>query len=306
MAVLNAVGAAASFYVLGFASLDVKHSYTMYATAVVATVALTAVVAREQPLLKAAPTVPIEMLRSFYVSRATHGDFFWVFWIRCTYYMAVSVLSFMMLFLRDAVLPVSGDSPPFSEGVAPARRPMYYTSMIAILGQLGAVCIAVPIGRLSDRHGRKPYIYLACSMMVAVYTAFLFAPPLAWILAIGFVYGMGNGSFLTVDYALAVDTLPDKKSAAKDLGLWGVSAFIGSSCGPVLLGPLLHIVGTLSLGGSWADVMGESDANEPADASSADPGTDVRYGLAGYQALLTGGILFVGASAYLLKYVSKS
>eukprot|EP00966_Prymnesium_polylepis_P125068 2892220-Prymnesium_polylepis.2 len=42
--------------------------------------------------------------------------------------------------------------------------------------------------------------------------------------------------------------------------LWhvrSVSAFIGSSCGPVLLGPLLHIVGTLSLGGSWADVMGE-------------------------------------------------
>jgi len=308
MAVLNAVGAALSFYILGFAGLGVQHAYTMYAATVVATVGVTTLVAREVPLVKAAPTVTGEVVRSFYVSRASHGDFFWVFWIRCAYYMGVSVLSFMMLFLRDAVLPLSGDNPPFSAGVEPSRRPMYYTSMIAILGQLGAVCIAVPIGRLSDRHGRKPYIYLSCGMMVFVYLAFLFTPPLAWILTIGFVYGMGNGSFLTVDYALAVDTLPDKKAAAKDLGLWGVSAFIGSSGGPVILGPLLHVVGTLSIGGSWADVLGEPgpDATGVSTAVEASSPDQVRYGVLGYQAILVAGMIFVSVAAYLLKFVSKS
>jgi len=111
--------------------------------------------------------------------------------------------------------------------------------------------------------------------------------------------GAGNGAFLTVDYALAVDTLPDKDSAARDLGLWGVSAFIGSACGPIVLGPLLHIVGLVSLGGGWDEIMGK-----PTATAGVDPDLDVRYGLKGYQAILVAGVLFVSATAYMLKFVS--
>ena len=161
------------------------------------------------------------------------------------------------------------------------------------------VAVAVPIGRLSYRNWRKPYIRFACGMMGVVYFAFAFAPPLAWILILGFVYGAGNGAFLTVDYALAVDTLPDKDSAARDLGLWGVSAFIGSAGGPIVLGPLLHVAGILSLGGWWAEIVGK-----PTASAGVDPDLDVRYGLKGYQAILAAGMLFVAATAYMLKYVS--
>ncbi|KAL1529743.1 hypothetical protein AB1Y20_000679 [Prymnesium parvum] len=302
MAVLNAVGAALSFYLLGFTGIDVRYSYSLYGAAVIATIGVTAVFANEAPLLKASPVVGSEILRSFYVSMATHGGFAIVFWIRCTYYMGISVLSFMILFLRDVILPISGDDPIFGNGVEPSRWPTYYTSMIALIGQLGAVSIAVPIGRLSDRDGRKPYIYLACGMMVLVYLIFAFSPPLSVILAIAFMYGMGNGSFLTVDYALAVDTLPDKANAAQDLGLWGVAAFIGSSFGPLILGPLLHVIGILSLGGTLDDVFGKTIA-APNNGNSTDH--ELQYGPAGYRAILVMGIVFVSITAHMLKFVDK-
>lgn len=46
---------------------------------------------------------------------------------RCTYYMGISVLSFMMLYLRDVVLPASGDEPIFGASIDKERRPLYYT-----------------------------------------------------------------------------------------------------------------------------------------------------------------------------------
>ena len=152
---------------------------------------------------------------------------------------------------------------------------MYYTSMIAMIGQLGTIAIALQIGRLSDQHGRKPFIYMACAVMATVYILFLFAPPLGPTLIIGLAYGMGNGCFLTVDYALAVDTLPNKHNVAKDLGLWGVSAFVGTACGPIVLGPLLHAVGILTEGGTWARVLGHTE--QPAQGSDASS-EGIQYG----------------------------
>ena len=65
-----------------FVGLDVRYSYGIYAAAVAATIALTVVVAHETPLSSPSPVKLRELVDSFYVSRATHGDFYWVFWMR--------------------------------------------------------------------------------------------------------------------------------------------------------------------------------------------------------------------------------
>ena len=101
------------------------------------------------------------------------------------------------------------------------------------------------------------------------------------VLTIG--WGMGNGMFLSVDYALvtthwavvggvhgscatvsrftvwcplvvefgtpcppcqACDVLPSLEHAAQSLGVWGVSAFLGSTLGPLIAGPLLTHFGS--------------------------------------------------------------
>ncbi|CAE7254429.1 unnamed protein product [Symbiodinium sp. CCMP2592] len=61
------------------------------------------------------------------------------------------------------------------------------------------------------------------------------------ILAAGLCYGLGSGVYVSVDYALALDCLPEGKSTAEAFGLWGISGFFGSTAGPVIGGLLLAV-----------------------------------------------------------------
>jgi MFS family permease len=72
---------------------------------------------------------------------------------------------------------------------------------------------------------------------------FAFEPSVRGLLALGVAYGVGNGMFLSVDYALACDVLPSFDNAAQSLGVWGVSAFLGSTLGPLAAGPMLSYFG---------------------------------------------------------------
>ena len=86
------------------------------------------------------------------------------------------------------------------------------------------------------------------------------------------------GMFLSVDYALACDVLPSFQSAAQGLGLWGVSAFLGSTVGPLIAGPLLAYFG-------WTP-------------------SPERYSANGYVALNLAGAIYVSLAAFFLRYVS--
>ena len=83
--------------------------------------------------------------------------------------------------------------------------------------------------------------------------------------------------FLSVDYALACDVLPSLESAAQSLGVWGVSAFLGSTIGPLVAGPLLTYFGRTS--------------------------SPERYSPAGYLVVMSCGALYVSCAALLLRYV---
>ena len=80
-------------------------------------------------------------------------------------------------------------------------------------------------------------------MHVQVYVGFAFEPSVSGLIGLGVAYGIGNGMFLSVDYALACDVLPSFDNAAQSLGVWGVSAFLGSTLGPLAAGPLLTYFG---------------------------------------------------------------
>ena len=65
--------------------------------------------------------------------------------------MGVSVLSFMMLYIRDMTLPAYGDTTPWLgiPGATRNEQATHYTSLIAMGAQLGALCLALPIGKRS-------------------------------------------------------------------------------------------------------------------------------------------------------------
>eukprot|EP01063_Lacrimia_lanifica_P018451 TRINITY_DN25354_c0_g1_i1.p1 TRINITY_DN25354_c0_g1~~TRINITY_DN25354_c0_g1_i1.p1 ORF type:complete len:494 (+),score=148.73 TRINITY_DN25354_c0_g1_i1:67-1548(+) len=221
--------------------LDIHLAYFFYQALLSSVVLVVCVASRETPL----DTVPPrpswrEIYRSYTIDTTKDRDFFWVFVSRTFFYMAVSCQAFMLYYLRD----VMG-----SKSEAKAREEM---SIIALIGQFTAATVAYPMGYVTDSYGisRKVLIYVACCTMALVYVLFIVCPlvvpqdyALHTIFSVAAIYGLGNGCYLAVDYALALDVLPNKATSAQDLGVWGIAAFLGSSVGPMLWGGLLAAAG---------------------------------------------------------------
>ena len=51
-------------------------------------------------------------------------------------------------------------------------------------------------------------------MMAMVYVGYCFVDTYEWVVILGVIYGAGNGVYIAVDYALAVDCLPSQVSAS--------------------------------------------------------------------------------------------
>jgi MFS family permease len=106
------------------------------------------------------------------------------------------------------------------------------TALIAVIAQAGACVSVYPSGVLSDRIGRKPMVYAACLGMGTIYALMPFVTSLEYVLICGFGWGFFNGLFQPVDFALAIDTLPNQDEVARFLGVWAMAAFVGTTVGP--------------------------------------------------------------------------
>jgi MFS family permease len=161
------------------------------------------------------------------VRRVVVGDFGWVFLTRLFVTCGVNAVSpFLLPFFRDVV------------GVAkPAQfTPIWLVSVIAL-----AIPCALVGGALSDRLGRKRFVYAAgvLQALVALFFLAFYPTEVGVVLAMAAAYGVGYGLFVSVDSALALDTLPDRERAARDLGLMHVAE--------VLPGVLIPAVGGFAL-----------------------------------------------------------
>lgn len=137
----------------------------------------------------------------------------------------------MQFFIRD-VIEVS------------AEDAKTQTALVSIIMLACSSVVAVPCGMLSDHIGRRPLVYVACVLMAVVYLGWSLATQLWEILAWSAVFGVANGMYLSVDYALGCEKIPDKEGgAAQALGVWGVAAFLGTTLGPLISGPVLYFVG---------------------------------------------------------------
>lgn len=87
---------------------------------------------------------------------------------------------------------------------------------------LGNIATVIPAGRISDRIGRKPVIYVACAVAGSGMLIVALAPviPVAMIGAL--LFGAGSGMFLAVDWALMTDIIP-KASSGRYMGISNVA-----------------------------------------------------------------------------------
>lgn len=176
--------------------------------------------------------VPVRQRRSpgEFLSPLWKGDFGWAFLTRFLNVSALyTTLPFLLLSFRDLL------------GVA---QPVQFTALFEALVTGTAVPLAMICGVLCDRHGRKRFIYAACSIQAVVLLVFLggSAIPPSLVLLLGVVYGIGFGAFSAVDWALGIDTLPDRDRPAKDLGLYHVADALPRVLLPFVMGFVLDTV----------------------------------------------------------------
>ena len=202
------------------------------------TMTLTVWQVREQPLRDRPPFRWRDFVAQFWVSPRAHPDFAWLFISRFLAMMGFyTILTFLQFFLKDFLRV-----PRFTEA----------TGTLTATVVIGALASALIAGWLSDRIGRRRIVSAATALMGALCLVFLTAPAFQLMLVLGAIFGLGYGAFVSVEWALATDVLPSQATAAKDLGIWGISVTLPQVIAPLVGGPLLDAMNRL--GTNWGYV----------------------------------------------------
>jgi MFS family permease len=95
----------------------------------------------------------------------------------------------------------------------------------------GILCQPV-IGLWLDRIGRRFFMALGVSLLIASSAAFLVSHSLALLAALRVVQGLGFSAFFVANYMHVVDLVPAERRGWA-LGIYGVSGFLGTALAPV-------------------------------------------------------------------------
>jgi MFS family permease len=152
-----------------------------------------------------------------------YPDYTWLIVSRFLILLGIyAVQGFAQYYIRD-VLRVP--NPPEVTG-----------NLLAAIG-LPLTLLVFPAGLLSDRFGRRRLNLVAGALIVPGIFLLVFARAVPAVLAFGAVIGMGTGIFLSANWALATDLIPQEE-AGKYLGFTNL-ATAGAGAAARLAGPLI-------------------------------------------------------------------
>jgi MFS family permease len=177
--------------------------------------------------LKPLPRKPRRSLAEF-VAPLYRGDFGWAFFTRL---MTVSGLYTVLPFLVFAFRDVQG-----------IKDSANFTAEFELIVTAVAVPFAIAGGLVSDRFGRKRFVYASGAIFALVLLIFMLGRmPTTLVLVLAVVYGLAYGCWGAVDWALGLDTVPDRDRAAKDLGLYHVADSLPRVVVPLFVGALIDV-----------------------------------------------------------------
>ena len=125
------------------------------------------------------------------------------------------------------------------------------TILLANVASMAMMMISAPLGGiLSDRIGkRRPFVAIAGVIMVVGLVLLALAPDITSVIVAQAIIGLGAGSFLSVDLALATEVLPDPADTAKDLGVLNIANALPQSIAPAIAPAIIAFGSTTALGG---------------------------------------------------------
>jgi len=113
---------------------------------------------------------------------------------------------------------------------------------------IGNILTVIPAGRISDRIGRKPVIYVACGVAGTGMLIVALAPIIPVVVVGAALFGAGSGMFLAVDWALMTDIIP-KASSGRYMGISNVATATAGIFSLLTGGKLMDFVnGVATLG----------------------------------------------------------
>src|SRR5260370_35977453 len=110
---------------------------------------------------------------------------------------------------------------------------------IALLALLGALVSSLALGIASDRVPRVRIVIAANLPLAPAAWIFVFAPARLPLALPGILFVLLYAAYLSVDWALAIDSLPGQTSSARDLGIFTVSTNLPTLIPPALGGVVI-------------------------------------------------------------------
>ena len=206
MAMMSQVGTLVGAFAAGFIGSDHLLSSYLFIIAFIAFFTLLTLVGIREHPLAGKP----EQLRwgayakSLWIDPRKYPDFAWVWITRFLVMLGFySVEPFIRYYLHDVV------------GIA---NPDKTAAILLAVILVGATFSGMFGGYISERVGRKKVVY-ASNMVIAVMCVLLiFCRTLPEALAVGVLFGLGYGAYVSVDWALGTDVLPSKKGRGEGHG----------------------------------------------------------------------------------------
>ncbi|MBS1712823.1 MAG: MFS transporter [Armatimonadetes bacterium] len=195
-------------------------------------------------------------------------DFRWVWFTRFMSTLGFTMISTYVLFYLEDMFH---DYHVFHWDLgSPKMTAVVIAMMLSFFGMVGSVIAS----RLADSWGRKPLIYISGVVIFCVLAPFAVVRDITTIVLLTVPFGIAFGMYVSADWALATDVLPDKRESGTQMGVWSMSV----TSVQLVAGPVGLLI---------------------------DAGNRIQMGL-GYRAMIwAAGIIFV-ASTFLIRMVKSS
>ena len=203
---------------------------------------LTLAAARERPSTTSPPppdSSATALARSFSVDWKAHPAFAWWFVNRFLFWAGfIALNTFLLFYVIDVI------------GMREAEAQRFVGDMSTVIG-LVLLVVTVPSGWLADRVGRKPLVASAGVLAAAGSAMVLVVRTPALLTTAGALLGLSVGMFLSANWALVTDLVPEAE-AARYLGIANIATAGGSGIarlmGGALIDPLNRLFGSPSAG----------------------------------------------------------